>query len=110
MGIVNWFRDRFNSEPAEEEIYRNCDKCGSDLPETSMVIYNDSLFCSECLTKHKKEKEEAEFRRKQALQNQKLKYYCYNCKFHFSRKKEFGIRLCPNCGSENFVAENEIIQ
>jgi DNA-directed RNA polymerase subunit RPC12/RpoP len=109
MGIVDWFKDRFSGEEEIPELLRSCDRCHFEYPETSMIIYNDSLFCDECLVKHKREKEEEEFRKKQAKALQKIRYYCYECKFHFSRKKDFPIRLCPNCGSENFVAESKLI-
>ncbi len=108
MGIADWFKDRFGKQQ-ELEPERMCDRCGFEFPEMSMVIYNDSLFCNDCLDKHKREKEEAEFRKKQDAIVSKIKYYCYDCKFHFSRSKEFGIRLCPNCGSENFVSESKLI-
>jgi Zn finger protein HypA/HybF involved in hydrogenase expression len=103
MGIADWFKNRFG-EQEEPEPVRGCDRCGFEYPETSMVIADDSLFCSECHDIRKKEVAEAEFRKKQAAVMQRIKYYCYECKFHFSRNKDFQLRLCPNCGSENFVA------
>lgn len=110
MGLTDWFRERFGAEEEEPEIpERACDRCGFGFPETSMVIHEDNVLCEECLSKNKREQEEAEFRRKQAQVVQRMKYYCYDCKFHFSRKKEFPIRLCPNCGSENFVEEGKLM-
>ena len=47
--------------------------------------------------------------KKQAEANQKIKFYCYNCKFHFGRKKDFYVRICPNCGSTNFVEEDRMV-
>lgn len=109
MGIKDWFRERFGGEEEPEIPTRACDRCGFDFPETSMIITGDSLFCGECLDKHKRELAEAEFRKKQQEIVQRVKYYCYDCKFHFSRKKDFTIRLCPNCGSENFVQQDKLI-
>ena len=80
-----------------------------EFPETSMVVSDTAVFCPDCHEKNKRESAEAEFKKKQALALQRSKYYCYDCKFHFSRKKDFMIRLCPNCGSENFVEEDKLI-
>ena len=110
MGITDWFKEKFGAEEEEPEIpNQGCDRCGFEFPETSMIITGENVFCGECLGKHKREVEEAEFKRKQALIIQRMKYYCYDCKFHFSRKKDFPLRLCPNCGSENFVDEGKLI-
>jgi len=109
MGIADWFKDKFGREEEEPEPSKVCDRCGFEFPEMSMILAGDNVFCSECLDKHKKELAEAEFKRKQAQIMQRMKYYCYDCKFHFSRKKDFSIRLCPNCGSENFVEEGKLL-
>ncbi|MBW2971650.1 hypothetical protein KY359_01315 [Candidatus Woesearchaeota archaeon] len=109
MGIGSWLRDKFGKEEEPQEPMRSCDRCGFEFPEISMVISDDRVMCHDCNDKRKKEIADAEFRRKQAVALQRMKYYCYDCKFHFSRKKDFPIRLCPNCGSENFVDEGRLI-
>ncbi|MBN1544223.1 hypothetical protein JW898_02040 [Candidatus Woesearchaeota archaeon] len=109
MGIGDWFKGIFGKEEEPQEPMRACDRCGFEFPEMSLVISGENQFCGECNDKIKKDIAEAEFRRKQALATQRTKFYCYECRFHFSRKKDFPIRLCPNCGSENFVEEGKII-
>jgi Zn finger protein HypA/HybF involved in hydrogenase expression len=110
MGLIDWFKDRFGAEEAIQEPMRSCDRCAFEYPETSLVIDNGKVFCHDCHGKHKKSLAEAELKRKQAaLANVKLKYYCYNCKFHFSRRQGFPLSLCPNCGSGNFVEEKRIL-
>ena len=110
MGLFDKFKGLFSKEeegPQEPSIA--CSRCGFEYPESSMIISDTEVFCPDCHEKVKKEAAEAEFRRKQAAALQRTKYYCYDCKFHFSRKKDFTIRLCPNCGSENFVEQEKLI-
>ncbi|MBW2967249.1 hypothetical protein KY362_02065 [Candidatus Woesearchaeota archaeon] len=103
------FKGMFNREDEMEEPMRACERCGFEYPEISLMADGNSVFCNDCLQKKKKEAADAEFRRKQAIANARMKYYCYDCKFHFSRKKDFMINMCPNCGSENFVEEKKIL-
>jgi len=109
MGVLDWFKEVFKREDDVEEPMKPCDRCGMEYPETSMVIDGSSIFCYDCKDKRKKEIAEMEFNRKQSLLNQKIKYHCYNCKFHFSRKKDFPLQMCPNCGSGNFVEEGRLV-
>ncbi|MFH1063902.1 MAG: hypothetical protein V1729_02375 [Candidatus Woesearchaeota archaeon] len=108
MGIIDWFKDRLSSEEEIQEDARGCDRCGFEYPEHSMVISGESLYCGECSSIRKRELADMEFKKKQEAVVHKIKYYCYNCKFNFSRKKDFGIKLCPNCGSENFVSQDRL--
>ncbi len=109
MGLLDWVKDVFGNETQPEDPMRLCNSCGFEFPEMSLVSEGTLAFCPECNGKRKKEKADIEFKKKQALANVKIKYYCYNCKFHFSRKKDFSVRMCPNCGAENFVEENKMI-
>jgi DNA-directed RNA polymerase subunit RPC12/RpoP len=109
MGIGDWFKEKFGAEEEPPEPMASCSRCGFEFPEDLMINTEDASFCSECHTKRKQEVEELEFKKKQAAALARLKYYCYDCKFHFSRKKDFMLRLCPNCGSENFVEEGKLL-
>ena len=109
MGIGDWFKEKFMKEEEPKEPLVACARCNFEYPESSMVIDGTTMFCPDCLEKSKREAAEAEFKRKQAAALQRIKYYCYDCKFHFSRKRDFMIRLCPNCGSENFVDQGKVI-
>ena len=109
MGIVGWFKDVFGKEEEIQEAMRLCDKCGIEYPEALMINSGSFVLCSECNVKRKKEISDMDMKRKQALATQKIKFYCYQCKFHFARKKDFGIKLCPNCGSSNFVEEDRLV-
>lgn len=109
MGIGDWFKEKFMKEEEPEEPLIACSRCNMEYPESSMIVTDTSIFCNDCHEKAKREAAEAEFKRKQAVALQRMKYYCYDCKFHFSRKKDFTLRLCPNCGSENFVEEGKLI-
>ena len=109
MGITDWFKERFGKEEEPQEPMAACSRCGFEFPESLMIHKEEASFCSDCNTKRKQEIEALEFKKKQAAAMQRQKFYCYDCKFHFSRKKEFPIRLCPNCGSENFVEEGRLI-
>lgn len=107
MGVGDWFKKVWNrEEEIKEEPLRTCDRCHFDYPEASMMITDDSFFCPDCHGRYKKEKAELEFKKKQEAVRQRMRYHCYNCKFNFTRGKEFNIKLCPNCGSENFVEQD----
>jgi DNA-directed RNA polymerase subunit RPC12/RpoP len=109
MGFGDWFKGILGKEEEPQEHMAPCDRCGFEYPQSLLIKGGSASFCSECNTKRKREAEEADFKRRQALAIARVKYYCYNCKFHFSRKKEFGIQLCPNCGSSNFVEEDRLV-
>lgn len=112
MGIGNWFKERFGKEEEvqqETEELVGCARCGFEYPVSSMKFGEDGTFCSDCLPLHIKAKEEAEYKAKQQELLSKVKYYCHNCKFHFSRKKDFQIGACPNCGSDNFTPESKLV-
>jgi Zn finger protein HypA/HybF involved in hydrogenase expression len=109
MGVFDWIKGRFSSEEEQQEPMIACARCNFEYPESSMIIGDTAVYCPDCHEKAKKEAAEEEFRRKQAVALQRTKYYCYDCKFHFSRKKDFMLRLCPNCGSENFVEQDKLI-
>lgn len=110
MGVFDKFKGLFNRKEEEpQEPMLTCARCNLEYPESSMIIGDTTVYCPDCHEKAKKEAAEEEFRRKQAVALQRTKYYCYDCKFHFSRKKGFMLRLCPNCGSENFVEEDKLI-
>jgi DNA-directed RNA polymerase subunit RPC12/RpoP len=109
MGLGDWFKGIFNREEDIPEPMRSCSRCGFEFPEALMMTDGSQVFCSPCHNKRKSEDAELEFRRRQAMAMQKAKYYCYDCKFHFSRKKDFPINLCPNCGSGNFVPEDRLL-
>ncbi|NQU79334.1 hypothetical protein HQ545_06225 [Candidatus Woesearchaeota archaeon] len=109
MGVLDWFTNKIEKEDEFEESQRGCDMCGLNFPETSMIIAENAIYCEECNTQRKKDVSEAEFNKKQEAALQKSKFHCYDCKFNFARRKEFKIRLCPNCGSENFVEQEKPI-
>ena len=112
MGLGTWFRGILQKEEEEysPEPTSSCEHCGIEYPSALMLGNGTYLICSDCNKKQKKDEADAEFKRKQALINSKAKFYCYNCKFHFSRRRELNIRICPNCGSENFVEEGKILK
>jgi Zn finger protein HypA/HybF involved in hydrogenase expression len=109
MGLGDWFKGIFRREEEIPEPMRSCDRCGFEFPEALMVTDGSQVFCSPCHGKRRQEAADAELRRRQALANMKVKYYCYDCKFHFARRKDFTINLCPNCGSGNFVEESRLL-
>ena len=109
MGVFDWFKDHFNKEEEPQEALVECSRCNLEYPESSIIIGDTDILCQDCHSIIKKEAAESEFKRKQAAILQKKKFYCYDCKFHFSRKKDFTIHLCPNCGSENFVEQDKLI-
>ena len=117
MSIKDWFKDRFKDPfGRKEETFQEsveelseCSRCGYEYPVSIMMFGEEGSFCRDCMPLHKKEKEEAEFKAKQREMLSKVKYYCHNCKFHFSRKSEFSINQCPNCGSDNFTPESKLM-
>ena len=109
MGIFDKFKALLSGEEESDDVVRACDRCGFDQPEHSMVIAGEHLLCGECNDLRKKEIADLEFKKKQAEIIERIKYYCYDCKFHFTRKKDFPLRLCPNCSSENFVEEGTLL-
>jgi len=108
MGLGSWLKDKILGEEEIPEPMESCSRCGFEFPEALMHGDSGALFCSECLSKKKSEAAEAEAKRKQAMLNQKVKYFCYQCKFHFSRKRDFPLGICPNCGSKNFIPESKL--
>ncbi len=110
MVFGNLFRKLLGVEDIEiPEPTSTCVTCGLEFPESSMVMTDTASYCDECNNQRKKELSDMEFKKKQAAILQKVKYHCYSCKFNFSRKQDFTIRLCPNCGSENFVEHDKIV-
>jgi len=110
MGLGDFFKGIFNREEEIPEPMRPCDRCGFEFPEALMVTDGSKVFCSPCHGKRKQDIADADLKRRQALANMKIKYYCYECKFHFARKQDFPINMCPNCGSSKFVPEDRLMQ
>jgi Zn finger protein HypA/HybF involved in hydrogenase expression len=110
MGLFDKFKDVFKKEDEFRESTVGCDRCGLEFPRSMMTSYGTGSFCGECFGKHKKEETEKETQRKaEARANTKVRFFCYQCKFHFSRKPGFPLSMCPNCGSTNFVPESRVI-
>jgi DNA-directed RNA polymerase subunit RPC12/RpoP len=109
MGIGSWFKGLFENEEQIIEPMMNCSRCGFEYPEALLISDSGAKFCSECLDKKRKESADAEAKRKAAMANMKMKYYCYNCKFSFTRKRDFYVNACPNCGGGNFVPESKVL-
>ena len=109
MGLGSWFKDRFWKEEEIPEPMLSCSRCGFEFPEALMMSDPAGKYCSECFDKKKKETAEAAAKRRQEMLNAKVKYFCYDCKFHFSRRRDFPLGLCPNCGSKNFVPEKQLM-
>ena len=112
MSIVDWIKGKLkgkDEEPRKMEESAACSRCGFEYPISVMLFGEDGKFCRDCMPLHKKEKEDSEFKKEQAELLSKIKYFCHNCKFHFSRKKDFQIGACPNCGSDNFTPESKLM-
>jgi predicted RNA-binding Zn-ribbon protein involved in translation (DUF1610 family) len=112
MGIGSWLKGKVGTKEKtfqQTEELVPCSRCSFEYPRSHLVKEEDGRFCRDCVPLHKKDKEDADFKKQQQESMSKIKFYCYNCKFHFSRKKDFTIKSCPNCGSDNFVPESKIL-
>ncbi|MBS3159900.1 hypothetical protein J4436_03865 [Candidatus Woesearchaeota archaeon] len=101
-------------------------KCGNCVPVKEMKydINGTDLICGECYRyqqlrfKEKvfgksynkietitgKKRDTVDTRR---FQEEKIKYFCENCHYKFSRKKDFKFNLiCPNCGKTGLRINN----
>ncbi len=91
-----------------------CNACKKRSPLNTMKYSKDGsgLICEDCLMKQNggvnlRNKPQATFDAKPAVQTEqkkKVMYTCKTCNFRFSRALDFrGPRLCPNCGRGDVI-------
>lgn len=82
-----------------QNILIMCRKCGRKSPVAKMRydVNGKDLICIDCLGQRKVEGPQIKGVQKSG--GESVRYFCQNCKYRFSRKKEVGIpKVCPFCG------------
>jgi hypothetical protein len=102
---------------------RICNKCGNKAPANEMRYSVDGkrIICSKCQAVEKGGVKESTTQPKTIKGRYEepaapkveatVTYYCTNCRFKFSRRKEIYIRICPYCSKETIsVVPNQSAQ
>ena len=105
MGFSDWVKGIFSKEEEPSYDVIACARCGIEYPEDVMHPEGSVVFCNDCVEKQKTEQEELERKRRQMSRVAVYHYKCGDCRFSFKRKDDFNLKMCPNCGGQNFFAE-----
>ena len=104
-------------------VYVPCKSCKTKVPVGDLRRNNDGLFvCNNCynkgaisvniqdLTPSKFKKVEEKKEVKPMIREERIAYYCSNCKFSFTRPLGSSNRGCPYCNKEHTVQRKESAQ